>query len=142
MTLDLSPLARAIEQLDQSLQYAESDLAATDPQLARLLRSAAIQAFEFTYELAWKMLKRHLSATEPNPAEIDELSFPDLIRLGSRRGLLLSDWERWKEYRADRGATSHTYDEDKAGVIFQSLPGFLAEARHLYDRLSERQARA
>jgi hypothetical protein len=36
------------------------------------LVAAAIQAFEFTYELSWKMLKRYLERTVPNPDGIDE----------------------------------------------------------------------
>ncbi len=135
--LDLSPLERAIGQLEESLRYSRSDLAAGDAKLALLLRAAAIQAFELTYELSWKMLKRHLNMTEANPDDIERMAFPDLIRLGSRRGLLLSDWETWKGYRSDRAATSHTYDEEKAAKIFATLPGFMVDARHLLARLKD-----
>jgi hypothetical protein len=60
------------------------------------------------------MLKRYLEMTASNPSEIDAMSFQNLIRLGSEKGLLRSDWEQWKIYRQARGTTSHTYDEKKS----------------------------
>ena len=102
-----------------------------------LVRDACIQRFEFTYELAHKMLKRFLEATSANPDEFDNMTFQDLIRSGNERGLLRSDWSMWKEYRRARGTTSHTYDEEKAREVFAIVPDFLAEARFLRDRLRE-----
>jgi hypothetical protein len=52
------------------------------------LRDATIQRFEYTYELAWKMLERHLEAVVPDPARIDTLSFRELMREGAERGLI------------------------------------------------------
>jgi nucleotidyltransferase substrate binding protein (TIGR01987 family) len=138
MSLDLSSFANALAQLEKSLGYAASDLARGDAELARQFRAAAIQAFEFTYELSWKMLKRQLEGSLPNPAAVDEMSFPELIRTGSETGLLLSGWERWKEYRQARGTTSHTYDEAKADQVFAVIPEFLQEARHLLQELRAR----
>lgn len=139
MTLDLSPLQKAIAQLDEALEYCDSDLARTDARLALHLRAATIQAFEFTYELSVKMLRRHLEATEPNSAEIGELSFNDLIRLGTQRGLLRAELREWQEFRKDRGTTSHTYDQAKADDVFETIPSFRDEAKHLLRRLLERQ---
>jgi hypothetical protein len=47
MIIDVTSLSNAIAQLEEALNYATS-LAASDPRLARHLRAAAIQAFEFT----------------------------------------------------------------------------------------------
>jgi len=105
-----------------------------------IVRDACIQRFEFTYELSHKMLKRFLEATSANPAEFDAMPFQDLIRTGSERGLLLSDWSRWKVFRIARSITSHTYDENKAREVFAIVPDFLAEALHLRDRLKEATA--
>jgi phosphoserine phosphatase len=44
----------------------------------------------------------------------------------------------WKEYREERGATSHAYDEDKAQEVFESIPAFLEEAKYLLAKLQER----
>ena len=138
MNLDLSPLGHAIAQLDKSLVYANSPMAKADPGLREQLRNSVIQCFEFTYELSWKMLKRFLEATEPNPAEIDVGTFQSLIRLGNERALLRSDWHRWRTYRQARTDSSHTYDASKAEAVFALAPDFLIEAQALFNELTRR----
>ena len=102
------------------------------------MRAGAIQAFEFTYELSVRMIKRYLEQVSANPAEIDELSFQDLIRRAGQQGLLRSELEAWMRYRASRGTTSHAYNEERAERVFRGIPEFLEEVRHL---LRELQAR-
>ena len=60
MSLDFSSLATAIGQLENSIAFAESDMAQSNDDLFEQLRNSVIQCFEFTYELSWKMLKRYL----------------------------------------------------------------------------------
>ena len=130
LALDIQPLKRAIASLEAGLaQYAQSPG-------DELLRDGCIQRFEFTYELSHRMLKRYLKLISPNPADIEALTFPDLIRAASGRGLLLSDWSRWKDYRTARSITSHVYDERKAREVFAVIPDFVKEARHLHGRLA------
>jgi nucleotidyltransferase substrate binding protein (TIGR01987 family) len=136
--LDISSLEKAISQLEQSLAYYHSEVVQRDPGLILQLRAAAIQAFEFTYELSWKMLKRYLERAEFSPGAVDEMSFPDLIRTACEQGLLLSDLSAWLVYRKERGATSHVYDQKKAQQVFEQIPAFLAEAKFLYAKLQER----
>ncbi len=138
MQLNTASLEKAIKRLKEALAYCASPLA-QDEQLALHLRAAAIQAFEFTYELSLKMLKRYLSLTEPNPNIIDEFSFNEFIRKGYEKGLILSELEVWKEYRKNRGTTSHTYDEDKALEVFEQIPLFLQEAEYLLSELKKRK---
>lgn len=127
---DYSPLERALTQLEAGLRQAsarpEDDL----------MRDGVIQRFEFTYELSWKMLKRHIEAVSPDPSEADALSFRQLIRTGSERGLLRSGLEVWAEFRRARGVTSHAYERDKAIEVFALIPTFVGEARYLLDRLT------
>jgi hypothetical protein len=54
--IDIASLEKAIAQLETSLKYSESDLAKKDEGIAKQFRAAAIQAFEFTYEVSHKML--------------------------------------------------------------------------------------
>lgn len=133
--LDFQSLEKAIAQLDAGLS---ESLSLPD---SELLRDGVIQRFEYTYELSWKMLKRYLEATLPDPEELDGMSFQTLIRTGSEQGLLMSGWDNWVRYRKARGTTSHTYDEEKAREVFRIVPEFLREARYLLDRLTEKMPR-
>ena len=139
--LNLTSLSNAILQIEEALAYAQSDLAKDDPRLARHLRAAAIQAFEFTYELSIKMLKRYLETLKANPAAVDEMTFNELIRSGYEAGLLKAELSDWKNFRRDRGTTSHAYDEDKARAVFATIPAFLAEAKFLLAEINTRQER-
>jgi nucleotidyltransferase substrate binding protein (TIGR01987 family) len=140
VNIDYSPLANAVGQLEKSLAYANSPAALADTGLREQLRNSVIQCFEFTYELSWKMLKRHLEATEASPAELDLATFQSLIRLGNERGLLKSDWNTWKSYRQARTDSSHTYDAAKAEAVFAIAPLFLEEAEVLLRNLVARSA--
>lgn len=136
-SLDLSAFTKAITQLEQSLAYYHSDIVQRDVGLTLQLQAAAIQAFEFTYELACKMIKRYLDLVEPNPEAAHALSFADLIRKANEYDLLLHDLPVWKLYRKQRGTTSHTYDHEKAEEIFRFIPDFLQEVKFLLQRLQK-----
>ena len=41
-------------------------------------------------------------------------------------------------YRASRGTSSHTYNEERAERVFRGIPEFLEEARHLLKELQEK----
>ena len=56
-TLDLTPLQRAIERLDEGWKRYQQDISDTQ------IRDGLIQRFEFTYEISHKMLKRHLKTS-------------------------------------------------------------------------------
>lgn len=137
--LDLSSLEKSIAQLEDALKYCASDIAKKDEQLAYHLRAGAIQAFEFTYELSYKMLKRYIEVSEQNPNIIEEMTFNDIIRKGYEINLLKADINAWRSFRKDRGTTSHTYDEDKAKDVFDSIPAFLEEAKFLLESIQNRQ---
>ncbi len=138
MTIDFSALTKAVQQLGKSLVYATSDLAKNDAGLFEQLRNSVIQCFEFTYELSHKMLKRYLEETSANPAEVDEATFQTVIRMGNEKGLLRSDWTRWRVYRQARNDSSHTYDADKAQSVYETAADFLEEALFLSKQLNSR----
>jgi nucleotidyltransferase substrate binding protein (TIGR01987 family) len=130
--LDLHSFNKAVVSLDEVVIAYEKD-----PQ-NNFLRDAAIQRFEYTFELSYKMLRRFLEISEPSAEIIDEMSFAALIRTGSEKGLLLNDWTSWKSYRQGRNLTSHTYDEEKAVSVYSIIPGFLADAKFLLQKLKLR----
>lgn len=140
MTIDISSLQNAMAQLEKAIGYARSDVAAHDPGLQEQLRNSVIQCFEFTYELSHKMLKRYLESTAASPEEIDLITFSNLIRTANEKGLLRSDWTKWRVFRQARTDSSHTYDRAKAEAVFAIAPDFLEEAKFLAARIGARQA--
>ena len=78
MKLDLSPLENAVAQLGESLVLYDSDIVRQFPIIRNQMRAGAIQAFEFTYELSIRMIKRYLEQVSANPSEVDLLDFRNL----------------------------------------------------------------
>jgi len=136
MSLDLSSLRDALAALNASLRYLDSDLAA-DPGLKDQFRAAAIQAFEFTYELSFKFMKRQLEQMSPVPSTVDEMTFMQVVRAAAEAGLV-ADVARFHEYREARNITSHAYDRQKAQRIAAELPRFAVDVGHLLSQLEVR----
>ena len=114
-----------------------SELAESVPNTKKYFRSATIQAFGYTYELAFKMVKRRIAISLGNPKEVDDMTFNDTIRTAYGKNIVKSDVFVWCEYRRKRETASHTYDEDKAQEVFESAVRFLDEARYILYRLQE-----
>ncbi|MDX8395417.1 MAG: nucleotidyltransferase substrate binding protein [Mariprofundaceae bacterium] len=126
--LDFSPLHKALETLDEALgRSVENDT---------LLRDGCIQRFEYTYELAIRMLRRQLEQVSHSKDEIDHASFRDMIRMGAEKGLI-DDPEAWFEFRNKRNITSHTYNENKAKDVFSVIPMFAKKTRLLLNCLEK-----
>ena len=138
MKIELSPLENAVAQLGEAVELYGSDIVRQNPIIRNHIRAGAIQAFEFTYELSVSMITRYLKEVSANPYQVDQLSFRDLMRRAGEHGLLFSELEEWTRYRAARSSTSHAYNEAMAERVFQGVPNFLDEARHLLKELQEK----
>jgi nucleotidyltransferase substrate binding protein (TIGR01987 family) len=134
MKLDPTSLGNAVRRLREGLARCEHEPAEEQ------LRGGLIQRFEFTYELSHKMLRRYLKETAASPDEIERLPFADVVRSGTARGLVKSDWSAWRRFREMRARTSHTYDARVAAQVASTIPGFLEEAEYLYTELQRRLA--
>ena len=130
MAVDISPFLKTVERLAVGLARYRTD------ENDSHLRDGLIQQFEFTYDVAHKTLRRVLEARAADPAEIDRMSFPTLIRTAFEQGLLEEGWPKWQDFRENRNITSHTYDEDLARKVANAIPRFLDEVRDLADKLS------
>lgn len=100
----------AFEQLQQAVE-----LASTRP-LSKLEKQGLIQAFEFTHELAWNVLKDYFSEQGNNSITGSK----DAAREGFNRGLIL-DGTVWMEMIKSRNLTSHTYNEKVAEDIVMKI---------------------
>ena len=76
------------------------------------IRDSVIQRFEFSWELAWKMLKLRLAYLG-----IEALNPREVIRQSLQAGLI-EDGNAWSEAQRQRNLTSHTYDESLSIVVF------------------------
>lgn len=86
--------------------------------LNELEEQGLIQAFEYTYELAWNVLKDFLV----HQGNKNIYGSRDAIREAFQAGLI-DDGELWMEMFVDRNKTSHTYNEDTAKEIAGNILG-------------------
>jgi nucleotidyltransferase substrate binding protein (TIGR01987 family) len=131
MELDFSALRRALDRLHEARQQV------ADQPEHELLRDGLIQRFEFSFDLAIKLLRRHLEATEPVAESVRELSFAGLIRLADARGLLRGGLDSWQQFRTARNTSSHAYDALLAQRVLEQISVFADEAEYLYQQLIE-----
>ena len=97
-----------------------------------IVRDAAIQRFEFTFEMAWKTVRAYASSEG-----LDCVSPRDCFRIAFRLGLVDKD-AAWMAMVEDRNRTTHTYDEAIAQRIFDALPGHARLLRRLLEALTAR----
>ena len=83
--------------------------------VSEYIRDAAIQRFEFTYELAWKMLQAYLATLD-----LTVLSPKETLTVASQQGVL-QDPNAWSELHMKRNLTTHTYDEKLAELVYVYL---------------------
>lgn len=98
---------KALSQLKKFIDKAE---------LNELEEQGLIQAFEYTYELAWNVLKDFLVFQ----GKKNIYGSRDAIMEAFKTGLII-DGEGWMEMFKDRNKTSHTYNEEVAEEIANSI---------------------
>ncbi|HIJ81861.1 MAG TPA: nucleotidyltransferase [Desulfuromonadales bacterium] len=92
-----------------------------------------IQAFEYTFELAWNTIKDYFEAQ----GEVSILGSRDAFRLAFRRGLI-GNGETWMSMVTSRTLTSHTYNEETAEKIAGDVASlYFPEFVALHGRLAE-----
>lgn len=81
----------------------------------KLMEEGLIQRYEYTHELAWKVMKDYAEYQ----GLTDIIGSRDAIRQTLQSGLI-SD-ERWMDSIRDRNLTSHNYDDDTAVAIVTNI---------------------
>jgi len=137
MKLQISPFEKALHQLRTSLDFLSSTAAKNDPALYAQFRAASIQAFEYSYELSIKMMRRQMAQVLASPQDLSQFTFADLMRSAADAGLI-SDVKRFLLYRDARNRTSHTYEEDAAQEVASVIPDFFNDATFLVEQLRKR----
>lgn len=85
-------------------------------ELSALEQQGLIQSFEFTHELAWKMLKDYLEYQGVS----NIVGSRDASRVAFQNALI-QDGEVWMQMIAARNQTSHTYNLKVAQSVVESI---------------------
>lgn len=75
-----------------------------------------IQCFEYTYELAWNLLKDYLEAQGNQNITGSRTAISESFKIG-----LIEDGEGWMQMFKDRNKTSHTYNQETTDEIVQHI---------------------
>ena len=106
---------KALAQLKKAVFIVSSQWENNDDDKDKLMEEGLIQRFEYTHELAWKVMKDYLEYQGVN----DIVGSRDAIRQTLQVGII-SD-ERWMDSIRDRNLTSHNYDDDTAQSIVANI---------------------
>ena len=85
-------------------------------ELSQLEKQGVIQAFEFTHELAWNVLKDYLE----DQGEQNIRGSKDATRSAFKVSLI-TEGELWMAMIQSRNISSHTYDEETAELLFIAI---------------------
>ena len=120
--LKLDELKKALHRLKEALAVPKSDI----------VRDSVIQRFEFTVELSWKVLQRHLKSS----GVVESLTPKNVFREAARLGIV-KDPEAWIKFVDARNLSSHTYKESLAEEVYASallLPPYAEELVQAIER--------
>ena len=127
----------ALKRLSEAILQYEDVTDETDI-IKSMMRDSIIKRFEFTFELAWKVMKDYAEYNGYN----DMANSPrNAIRLALQMGII-SD-TAWMSMLESRNTTAHVYDEEEADTIIDALLGyhnlFVAFDEVMTNKLSEQQ---
>jgi len=111
-----SNFKKALTQLENAVELSQQR------KLTQLEKQGVIQAFEFTHELAWNVLKDFLQ----DQGEQNIKGSKDATRAAFKVSLITAS-EQWMAMIQSRNISSHTYDEATAEAIINDyFPLFIA----------------
>jgi nucleotidyltransferase substrate binding protein (TIGR01987 family) len=105
----ITPLLNAQHQLNEAIQVAHTPLEIT----------GTIKCFEYCYELSWKTMRKILEQMG-----IVDINNPRSVFTASYKNHLIQNLELWYSFIETCNLTVHTYDENLAQTVFESLPQF------------------
>ena len=114
----LKKLSEAINYIKKDLEEKENDIEYenADKILEEIIKEGLIQRFEYTYEMAWNVMKDY--ALYQGNSEIS--GSRDAIRFAFSSNLIVNG-ELWMDMIKSRIKTSHTYDEETAEEIYKKI---------------------
>ena len=127
----LANYSRALMQLQKAVALRQSR------ELSELEQQGLIQAFEFTHELAWKVMKDYLRSLGMDAL----IASRDSTRAAFAAELIL-DGEAWMDMILSRNLSSHTYNLDiAANLVSKIVPTYASLFGAFEKKMLEIQAR-
>ncbi|WP_339868107.1 nucleotidyltransferase substrate binding protein [uncultured Algoriphagus sp.] len=127
----LENYSKALGQLEKAVTLSK------ERELSDLEEQGLIQAFEFTHELSWNLLKDYLIFQGNSSIT----GYRDATREAFRLGLI-SDGENWMEMIKSRNQSSHTYNEGIAEEISTKITeNYYQLFKELQDKMYEFKAK-
>lgn len=123
--LQVESFQKALKRLNEALGFEEKQIP------GRLNIDAAIQRFEFCYELAWKLMQsviRYKGKDCQSPRDC----FRTAVQVS-----LINNPSSWIEYLDARNLTTHTYSEDTADIVYQTAKQFAHDAAAFLDSVKQ-----
>lgn len=103
----LIKIKQAVEIMSEKVEHSD--------EVDELLQEGLIQRFEYTHELAWKVMKDYAEYQ----GYTDIRGSRDAIRKALEIGLIAD--KQWMETIEDRNLTSHNYNNDIAAEIYENI---------------------
>ncbi len=125
---------KALAKLNEIIDYVSINPLNDDPSLDDIVKQGLIQSFEYTHELAWKVMKDFLQ----DIGSLKIYGSKDATRAAFSAELIL-DGDIWMEMVQSRNKTSHTYNEETASELFTTIikdyyPAFIAFQNVMKDK--------
>lgn len=105
---------RALAKFNQAVEIV-SDQMDWGEDVDDLLEEGLIQRFEYTHELAWKVMKDYAEYQGYTNIQGSRDAFRKALEMG------IIDDERWMESIKDRNLTSHNYDDETAQNVLTAI---------------------
>jgi len=118
---------KAFSNLQKGVQLAK------EKNLNELEKQGLIQAFEFTFELAWKTIKDYLEFNQV------EVKFPrDVIKKAFQYNII-ENGDLWLDMLGKRNLMAHTYDETKVELALDLISKkYYSQLEELYQWLKKK----
>ncbi|MBI4620274.1 MAG: nucleotidyltransferase substrate binding protein [Desulfobacterales bacterium] len=100
-----------------------------------IVRDAAIQRFEYTFEALWKFLKEYLKEKEGIISNSPKACFKEIFSSGF---LTEGDTVRCMEMTDRRNDTSHTHKEEVAHLIYSKIKGYYTLMKNLLEQFGDK----
>lgn len=130
----LDSFRKAFERMSEAVEM--MSLYSIKNRETELFLDALIQRYEFTHELAWKLMKDYLEYMGIEGI----IGSRDAIRYALQNGLI--DDDRWMDTIADRNITSHNYDQE---IAIEIAGRIISIYQPLFDKflqvMSEKESR-